>query len=443
MRKRLSLSVALLVLGAVVLSACGSKPAAEKPASTGTKQEAPAPAKKVELRFAAWETGDGGKLHETNVAKWNEQNPNIHVTYEAITDEDYTAKLLTMFAADSAPDVFQIPENIPFFADNGYIENLDPYIKGPDGLDESIFGPIHEMNKYKGHTWAFIKDFSNFAIYYNKDIFDKYGVPYPKDDWTYDDFIKTAKALTKEENGQKVLWGVSWPRDWARAQENLVLAWGGDVISPDGKSLDGYLNGPKTLQAMQFLYDMYFVHKVAPTPKERETVLKGVDIVKTGKVAMIMYGTWGIQGYKAAGLNMGTAPVPIGPSGKRVNTACAANLAMNAKGKNKPEAWKFLKFLATEGQKEYAKFALPSIKSMVKDLGLEKDPFYHGFLVDLDYIGATAEWRSREYLNAGMPLFNEALKKMLTEGTPPKDALDAAVKAYPAKLAEWQAKEKK
>jgi multiple sugar transport system substrate-binding protein len=433
--------MALLLLAALALSACsGSK------SSGGTTTPEPAknePAKKVTLRFSAWETGDSGKLHENNAKNFTAKNPNIEVVYEPITDDDYTAKLLTMFAADNAPDVFQIPENISFFADNGYIENLDSYIKGPDGLDESVFNSIHEMDKYKGHTWAFIKDFSNFAIYYNKDVFDKYGVPYPKDDWTYDDFLKTAQALTKEENGQKVLWGVSWPRDWARAQENLTLAWGAEVSSPDGKTVDGFLNSAKTTQAMQFLYDMYFTHKVAPTMKERETILKDIDTVKTGKVAMVMYGTWGIQGWKAAGLNMATAPVPIGPSGKRVNTACAANFAMNAKGKNKAEAWKFLKYLAIEGQKEYAQYALPSVKSYVKDLGMDKDPWYHGFIVDLDSIGQTSEWRSQEFSNVGSGVFNDAIVKMLKDGTPVKEALDASVKDYPAKLAEWQAKQKK
>lgn len=38
-------------------------------------------------------------------------------------------------------------------------------------------------------------------IYYNKDIFDKFGVAYPKDGMTWDDVYELAKKLTREEGG--------------------------------------------------------------------------------------------------------------------------------------------------------------------------------------------------------------------------------------------------
>ena len=39
------------------------------------------------------------------------------------------------------------------------------------------------------------KDFDTNAMWYNKEIFDKCGVPYPTDDMRYDDLVATAKAL--------------------------------------------------------------------------------------------------------------------------------------------------------------------------------------------------------------------------------------------------------
>lgn len=39
------------------------------------------------------------------------------------------------------------------------------------------------------------KDFDTNAMWYNKEIFDKCGVPYPTDDMSYDDLVATAKAL--------------------------------------------------------------------------------------------------------------------------------------------------------------------------------------------------------------------------------------------------------
>ena len=44
------------------------------------------------------------------------------------------------------------------------------------------------------------KDFDTNAMWYNKEIFDKCGVPYPTDDMSYDDLIATAKALKDSGN---------------------------------------------------------------------------------------------------------------------------------------------------------------------------------------------------------------------------------------------------
>ena len=42
------------------------------------------------------------------------------------------------------------------------------------------------------------------VMYYNKDIFDEKGVEYPKEGWTWDEFLETAEKLTYEENGKTV-----------------------------------------------------------------------------------------------------------------------------------------------------------------------------------------------------------------------------------------------
>ncbi|WP_246132113.1 ABC transporter substrate-binding protein [Paenibacillus hemerocallicola] len=39
------------------------------------------------------------------------------------------------------------------------------------------------------------------ALYYNKDLFDKFGVPYPKDGMTWDDLYELSKSLTRTDGG--------------------------------------------------------------------------------------------------------------------------------------------------------------------------------------------------------------------------------------------------
>lgn len=42
---------------------------------------------------------------------------------------------------------------------------------------------------------------SSYSLYYNKDLFDKFGVPYLNDKMTWEDILETAKRLTRVEGG--------------------------------------------------------------------------------------------------------------------------------------------------------------------------------------------------------------------------------------------------
>lgn len=53
----------------------------------------------------------------------------------------------------------------------------------------------------KGELYGLPYNMQFNALYYNKDIFDKFGVPYPQDGMTWDDALQLAKRLTRTEGG--------------------------------------------------------------------------------------------------------------------------------------------------------------------------------------------------------------------------------------------------
>ncbi len=58
------------------------------------------------------------------------------------------------------------------------------------------------------------KDTSPVGIFFNKGLFDKFGVPYPpEDEWTWDQFAETVKKLTKDTDGdgKTDVWGFAFP----------------------------------------------------------------------------------------------------------------------------------------------------------------------------------------------------------------------------------------
>lgn len=71
----------------------------------------------------------------------------------------------------------------------------------------------YDLNQFDPEVLKFMQEIGNGAIYglpnavvsvalfYNKDLFDKFGVAYPKNDLTWDETYELAKKLTRTENG--------------------------------------------------------------------------------------------------------------------------------------------------------------------------------------------------------------------------------------------------
>ncbi|MDF2718803.1 MAG: extracellular solute-binding protein family 1 [Paenibacillus sp.] len=52
-----------------------------------------------------------------------------------------------------------------------------------------------------GPLYGLPVNFSSYKLYYNKDLFDKFGTAYPKDGMTYDEFYELAKKMTRTDGG--------------------------------------------------------------------------------------------------------------------------------------------------------------------------------------------------------------------------------------------------
>jgi multiple sugar transport system substrate-binding protein len=103
------------------------------------------------------------------------------------------------------PDLYLISSNImdPLIQ-IGYVYNMESLIKS-SGMNLSRFdsASLEALKSVSGGNFLASLPFSrNFsALYYNKDIFDKFGVPYPKDGMTWEAAIELAKQLSRTENG--------------------------------------------------------------------------------------------------------------------------------------------------------------------------------------------------------------------------------------------------
>lgn len=69
---------------------------------------------------------------------------------------------------------------------------------------KQIFGDsINELETVNGKHYALPYSMATYGLYYNKAMFDKAGVPYPTDDWTWDDLRAAALKLTSGSGASK------------------------------------------------------------------------------------------------------------------------------------------------------------------------------------------------------------------------------------------------
>ncbi len=187
-------------------------------------------------------------------------------------------------------NVFQVGDgDVRMFVERGGAADLTAYVQGKGGLpgvDTSVYYPtLYQTEVVDGKPYFLTKDYSPLAIYYNKTLFDKAGVAYPKEGWTWADLQNAAVKLTSG-SGPTAQYGIVLPGNWTRAVEPFVFQNGGDVTSPDGTKTSGYLDSPASVAAHQYYVDLYNKYHVSPSPADMSTTFKGVDLFQTGKAAM-------------------------------------------------------------------------------------------------------------------------------------------------------------
>jgi multiple sugar transport system substrate-binding protein len=357
-----------LLVTVLLLSACApaAMPPTAAPATSAPASAAPAAA--VEITYMMWGSPEELAVWQKIVDDFQAINPNIKVKVDVADWTGYWEKLKTLYAGNTPPDVFAMDG--PLFPDwqtRGVLLNLQPYLDATPGFLDGFYPVTLQNYKLADGYYGLPRDFQTIVMFYNKDMFDKAGVAYPKPDWTIADFREAAKKLTLDTNGDGKIeqWGFDsdvWDMElfWSEA----VWGQGGDIINADHtKTL---LGEPKARQAFQLISDLIKVDKSMPTP---ETAAQyGGDLFQAGVAAMWPMGHWAVPQYAAVNFKYDIAPMPTGPAG-RATSVNSAGFVVAKDSKHPKEAWEFIKFALSEaGQKRLAElgFAIPVLKSVAE-----------------------------------------------------------------------------
>lgn len=283
MKKRM-LALFLAVAMAATLFGCGS----------GDDQGGGGASDKT-ITVAFWDNNQLAGLKQI-AEEWSKTS-GYQVEFTAPDWGSYWTMLEAGVSGGEMPDVFWMhSNNADKYMRAGVLMNLNDYIAGDDAINmDNYFEGITDLYAVDGVQYAIPKDHDTIAVIYNKAIFDKYGVSYPSDDWTWEDFAAAAQEISDKGKADGVYGtycNVSSDQDgWY----NIVYSYGGEVITPDRKSSG--LDEPATIEAMKFVAEK--ILPACPSPDSMAST-GGDTMFLSGLVGMICQGSWMVNGFYTA-----------------------------------------------------------------------------------------------------------------------------------------------
>jgi multiple sugar transport system substrate-binding protein len=369
--KKIGLGILSLIL-VIVLAACGSNnnkeagSSSSASASTPAKESAgaskePAAADNAEVTFVFSSTEDEIKTlrddpalgaNKTAVIIYDalkKNLPNYKINYQNWGwAEDLDSKQRAAMLSGNVPDIIRGETFIPAYAAEGILEPL------PDDIVNMV-NPNYIIKDNDGNPVAVASEGTIFLLFYNKDLLRKAGLdPETVKLETWDDWKAASDAVTAAGKGKFFGGGVPSHPHFGGSLRFTSIArsvgqdfGGGDKVT---------INTPENIQALQFLRDMdkNLAKGVGNNPDEGPICCVGFEAEKT--IAFVINGSWAAGGAIANGIDLGVAPLPIGPNGKASNTRVGfVYNAVPKKSKNKEAAFNVLRtVLSKEVQSEMA-----------------------------------------------------------------------------------------
>jgi multiple sugar transport system substrate-binding protein len=326
--------------------------------------EVTAAAAPVEIRVAFYVMGDSWMANAAEAIKdFEGKNPNVKVTMEWRPGDGFWTKLQTEFAGGVAPDVSvnQMDWVIPGAARGMWLD-LKPLIER-DNFDMSqYFYPMDLEWAFQGGLYGGLLYAGGQTLVINKNLLAEAGLEMPAADWTWDDLLSYATAMTDKAKGQYGLHGATAaPPYWA---SSFIHGAGGSVLNADYNKCA--LTEDAAVEGVNWLYERMFTDEVMPSPA---SLTGQEDPFLTGKVGMAFNGTWYESQIRDADLfEWDFAPMPKHPiTGKKSVQLGSNTWSILANTRNREESWQFVKFMmGVEGQTWMMKFGIPGIKSVVE-----------------------------------------------------------------------------
>ena len=176
------------------------------------------------------------------------------------------ASLLKALPPGETPDLLLFGQgDVAHLARADALHDLGPVLKGERWFKaDELWGDAMRGGQARGKQLGVPLEVGVEVMLYNRRTFQEAALPPPEPGWTWDQFLQTAKALTRA--GPPARWGFH-PSPWWPSIATLAWQNGAELITADGAQVK--LGEPGTLRGMELVADLIHTHKVAPAMDDR------------------------------------------------------------------------------------------------------------------------------------------------------------------------------
>jgi multiple sugar transport system substrate-binding protein len=361
-------AAATVLVAATALAACGSSDGGGGDAAGGDGT--------VKISFLTHWSPDTVKALKADVAEYRKTHPKVEIDVKAVPFSDLLTTLRSQAGSSSGPTVSSIYDLwLPELVRDGVLAKAPAANAGQvtSGWPENLAADA----TVQGSVYGYPNEVDLYALNYNKKLFREAGIASPPKTW--DELRADAQKLTKRDGDRIKQQGFGLISSWAAGTvhpfTSLLNSNGGSLIE-NGKPT---LNTPQAAQAFQLIEDLVKKDKVTDASMgtaDANTTGPYLDNFVSGKTAMIIMANWWESALKA-GLkdkfaDIGTAPIPAGPSGDGTSHSVSYSWMTVVNGKagdaKQKAAWDFLSWL--NGKESGTKAGASAMSDLLQSMGI-------------------------------------------------------------------------
>ena len=344
-----------------------------------TAMLAATPARAVDLSIVSGDTGNGIKVLREILDRDEKQSGNkvTIVVMPSSTTDQFGQYRLWLAAGNSDIDVYQTDV---IWAPQLASQLVDLTAATKD-VAASHFPSIIQSQTVDGKLVALPIFTDAPALYYRKDLLDKYGAKVPA---TWKELADTARLIVDKERaaGNRDIWGFVFQGNAYEGLTCNALEWvmsngGGQIIEPDGTIS---INNPQAAAALDMAKG--WIGTISPPGVLAYQEEESRGVWQTGNAVFMRnwpyaYALGNSEDSPIKG-KFDVAPLPVG-TGEGARPAAALggwNLAVSKYSKNPDTAIELVKFIASPAMQKYRTLKtsnLPTIQALYDDADIARE----------------------------------------------------------------------